>query len=120
MEILGDDGKLVKGADKFEGGACAEFDKITSARPEPTDFDKYWKARKRSLKKVPIKAELTLLPGKSNDKLDVYDVKLDCVGDPVRGYLSVPKNAAENRCLRRRYFRDTVWLICTNGRFTTP
>ena len=95
MEILGDDGKPVKGADKFEGGACAEFDKITSARPEPTDFDKYWKARKRSLKKVPIKAELTLLPGKSNDKLDVYDVKLDCVGDPVRGYLSVPKNAAE-------------------------
>lgn len=79
----------------LKAARAPEFDKITSARPEPADFDKYWKARKRSLKKAPIKAELTLLPGKSNDKLDVYDVKLDCVGDPVRGYLSIPKNAAE-------------------------
>ena len=95
MEAVGDDGKPVGGAEKFDGGACADFDKIAPSAPEPKDFDRYWRGRKRALKKVPIKAELTPLPGKSKDGIDVYEIKIDCLGDSVRVYLSVPKNAAE-------------------------
>lgn len=91
MEAVGDDGKPLKDADKFDGGACADFDKITPSAPEPKDFDKYWKARKRALKKIQMKAELTPLPDKSKGGIDVYEIKIDSVGEPVRGYLSSPQ-----------------------------
>lgn len=105
MEAVGDDGKPLKDADKFDGGACADFDKITPSAPEPKDFDKYWKARKRALKKIQMKAELTPLPDKSKGGIDVYEIKIDSVGEPVRGYLSVPKNAAEKSLPARAVFQ---------------
>ena len=94
MELLDDKGKVVKEAGKYEGGACADFDKITQSVAEPVDFDKYWKARKSALKKVPMKADLRLLEDKSKNELDVYEFKITSLGEPVCGYLSIPKNAA--------------------------
>lgn len=105
MEAVGDDGKPLKDADKFDGGACADFDKIAPSAPEPKDFDKYWRARKRALKKVPMKAELTPLPEKSKGGIDVYEIKIDSLGEPVRGYLSIPKNAAEKSLPARAVFQ---------------
>ena len=39
MILLDDKGMPVKDADKYEGGACADFDKLEQATPEPKDFD---------------------------------------------------------------------------------
>lgn len=95
MILLDDKGMPVKDADKYEGGACADFDKLEQATPEPKDFDKYWKARKRALKKVPMEAKLTPFPCPQWPNVEFYTFEITSLGDPVKGYLCIPKGAKE-------------------------
>jgi cephalosporin-C deacetylase len=99
VTLLGDDGKPFRDAGNKnetvvgEAGAGANPAEILPA-PEPADFDAFWRAQLEKLAGVPVKA--TLAPASSkNDKVEVFDAKVDCVGDkPVSGYLAKPKGAA--------------------------
>ena len=58
-----EDGKKAKGFDLFDGGACADFDKIVQITPEPADFDAFWKRQLSYLDKVPMKCRQERLQG---------------------------------------------------------
>lgn len=89
------DGAPLEGVDKFEGGAGAELDKITQGRPDPEDFDDFWKKQLETVESSP----LAVLEKKEIDSGDpeyaAYDIKLAAPGDmPASGILTMPKNAA--------------------------
>lgn len=75
---------------EFYGGAGVLLDQIQGA-PEPADFDAFWNKQKARLAKVPMKANLTEVNINSKDVI-CFDVKVDCIGAPVSGYLCKPKN----------------------------
>lgn len=94
LQVLDEKGKPdSKFCPTFNGGACANFDEIKQALPEPKDFDAYWKNRVSEFNKAPIKANLTPIEAKSSDKVDTYIFSVDTIGKPARGYITIPKNA---------------------------
>jgi cephalosporin-C deacetylase len=76
---------------KFDGGAGVAPGKL-AGYPEPADFDAFWKAQKARLAQVPPIAELTEV-SPTNAALQIFDVKINCVGKPVSGYISRPRDA---------------------------
>lgn len=79
-----------------EIGAMIEPFKIKAALEEPEDFDAFWAAARKELDEVPIKVkkEKFELPDAQKDKLQCWDIKIDCAGGmPVSGYLVMPLNA---------------------------
>lgn len=102
--VVGDDGNPLKQKDKngkeveLAGaiGAMAAPLEIKPAGDEPQDFDVFWKACRKELDMIPVKAELVKvdLPLVQQDKYEWYDVKVDCAGGmPVSGYLWKPVGA---------------------------
>ena len=96
------DGKAIKNPKtknrnlKVTIGAMVAPEEIREAAAEPADFDLFWKAQRETLNAVPVKATRTKVdvPNNLRDKVDCYDVKVDCAGaKPVSGYLVLPKNA---------------------------
>ena len=87
-----ENGKKEKGFDLFDGGACADFDKIVQITPEPADFDAFWKRQLSYLDKVPMKCDRKEIPSKVKG-YKTYELTLDCVGKPAKAYLSIPENA---------------------------
>lgn len=77
---------------EFYGGAGVLLDQIQGA-PEPADFDAFWNKQKARLAEIPMKANLTEVDINTKDVI-CYDVKVDCIGAPVSGYLCKPKKAA--------------------------
>lgn len=83
----------------YEGisGVGFEIFSIKAQHKEPVDFDDYWNDAKKELETVPMKAQLVPVEIAEN-KLQCFDVKIDCIGDmPVYGYLLKPtmaKNAS--------------------------
>lgn len=76
----------------FDGGACVAPDTLAGVA-EPADFDAYWQKQKELLASVPLKV-LEMKKVESNNKVNVFDVKLTCAGKmPVSGYLIMPKNS---------------------------
>ncbi|MCX6954009.1 MAG: acetylxylan esterase [Verrucomicrobia bacterium] len=80
------------------GLATAGFspDKIQPTQTEPADFDQFWTAQKAALAKIPAEPELTPAPDLSNDKVEVFYLSLQNVGNysgPSRlhGVLAVPR-----------------------------
>ncbi len=69
--------------------------KIGASLPPPEDFDAFWKAQKAALAGIPMKAELTEVPGRD---LPVFDVQITCDGAPVSGYFAKPKDAKPKSC----------------------
>lgn len=66
--------------------------KIQPSMPAPDDFDQFWKEQKAALAAVPLKSTLT--PVKAPvDKVDAFDVQIDCIGKPVSGYFGKPQGA---------------------------
>ncbi len=86
-----DNGKRVKNIDLYDGGACADFDKIVQKTVEPNDFDAFWAKQLSYLKKVPLKCEKKEIKGKDGYK--TYDLTIDCVGKPAKAYLTYPDGA---------------------------
>ena len=62
----------------FKGVATAGFapDKIAPTQSDPADFDQFWQDGKAALAKVPMDAQLTLLPEASTGMINVYHVSL--------------------------------------------
>ena len=82
----------------YRGIATAGFrpEAIRPTTDDPTDFDAFWKAGKDDLAKLPVDAQLTLLPEYSTPTVEVFHVSLQNVGmgnAPSRlyGILCVPR-----------------------------
>ncbi len=82
----------------IRGLVGAAFDplQIKERRPEPADFDAFWDKAKAELAAVPMKSteEPVKLDDNLKDKVECFDVKIDCAGGaPVSGYLAKPVGA---------------------------
>jgi len=79
-------------------GAAVDPLNIKASRPAPEDFDKFWQERREELAKVPLKSSLepVEVPDNLKDKVECFDVKIDCAGGmPVSGYFAKPGKAAQ-------------------------
>ena len=86
-DVLDADGKVKW---SFDGGAAAEFDKMVQTKPEPRDFDAFWKRRKAELAKVPVKAQLSEAPA-TVPCTKMTSFAVDCAGGhPTTGWIQVP------------------------------
>ncbi|MCB0836793.1 MAG: acetylxylan esterase [Bacteroidetes bacterium] len=84
----------------YEGWATAGFapENIQPVVQKPEDFDTFWENAKAELAKIPIDAQLTLMPDLCTPDINVYHVSLQNIAlsawrGPSRffGVLSVPK-----------------------------
>lgn len=102
--LVGDDGNPFKQKDKNDKevileaaiGAMVAPLEVKSEGDEPKDFDVFWKACRKGLDMIPVKAELVKVdvPPAQQAKYESYDVKVDCAGGmPVSGYLWKPVGA---------------------------
>jgi len=69
-------------------------DKIEPTTTLPKDFREFWETGKRELEKIPLDAEMTLLPDRCTSKVNVYHVSFANIpgGDSrIYGILCVPK-----------------------------
>ncbi|MDO4586044.1 MAG: acetylxylan esterase [Planctomycetia bacterium] len=78
---------------RFNGGAGVNVDQI-EGYPEPEDFDAFWIQQKKRLSQIPLRYDLVPVPSEE-PSVEVFDVKVDCLGKSVSGYFCKPKNAAE-------------------------
>ncbi len=86
-------GTELKGVSPFNGGAGASVSQIAQSVSEPEDFDEFWQVELAKLDEV--RPAVTIVKDLSDDYpgFSVWDVRIDCVGDPVSGYVSFPKDA---------------------------
>ncbi len=92
--VLDDAGNPVGGENhEFNGGAGVLLDQLKSF-PEPEDFDAFWRRQKERLAEVPLAVTLTEVES-GDENVKCYDLRVDCVGAPVSGYLCMPADAAE-------------------------
>lgn len=92
-----ENGAQIEDCEVFEGGACADFDKIRKYGEAPADFDAFWNRVLTTELYTTEPVELEKKEFASGDPGDVvYDVKIACPGGaPVSGYLRIPRDAAE-------------------------
>jgi cephalosporin-C deacetylase-like acetyl esterase len=80
---------------KYRGLATAGFDPLTIAPTveNPADFARFWEDAKTESAKIPMDAEMTLLPEKCTEKVNVYHVSLQNFRNRsfIYGILCVPK-----------------------------
>jgi len=84
----------VKAGEKITStGLVVAPEDFKPATKRPKDFDKYWKAEKKALRKLPM--ELHRTPVDETDPGFVcYDMEISCMGPkPARGYFAKPVNA---------------------------
>ena len=78
----------------FSGGAGVRLDEIKGSE-EPADFDEYWAHQKARLATVPMTVpKMDEVPSGIENVL-CYDLRVECLGMPVSGYLCLPKDAPE-------------------------
>jgi cephalosporin-C deacetylase-like acetyl esterase len=81
--------------ERYRGLATAGFDPlaITPTVENPGDFMDFWKAAKEEAAKIPMDAELTLLPDRCTETVNVYHLSLQNFRNRSRvyGILCVPK-----------------------------
>jgi cephalosporin-C deacetylase-like acetyl esterase len=78
----------------YEGMATAGFSPadIIPVTTLPADFLEFWNKAKDELSKIPLNANITLLPERCTDKVNVYHVNFQNYGNArVYGMLCVPK-----------------------------
>lgn len=84
---------------KYEGMATAGFaiNEIQPATPEPTDFDAFWLEAVSVAQKLPLDAEVTLLPNSSTSTMNFYEVNFlnERIGSRIYGILTMPKKAGK-------------------------
>ncbi len=79
----------------FNGGAGADIEKITNAAKEPLDFDAFWQRQLDAQAKIPMKCERKYLSEFSRENFDVWQLSIECLGKPVKAFLSIPKHAKD-------------------------
>lgn len=57
-----------------------EIQKFRSTVKRPADFDRFWEATITATDRIPARAEFNHVPMRSNDAVDVYDVRYDSYG----------------------------------------
>ena len=79
----------------YRGMATVAYnpEKIESTTTVPTDFLQFWDKAKADNVKIPLDAQMTLLPNKCTEKVNVYQINVqNCkIGMRVYGILCVPK-----------------------------
>ena len=75
----------------FDGGAGADVKALVQTKPEPKDFDAFWKTCREELDAVPVKADLEEISSPT-EGVRLYKAKVTCPGGTgfATGYLSVP------------------------------
>jgi len=80
---------------EYKGYATAGFEpeKIEPIAKMPEDFDDFWNNAKAELASIPIDANMTLLPERCTEKVNVYHIDIQNYpsNSRVYGILSVPK-----------------------------
>ncbi|MBD0299956.1 MAG: acetylxylan esterase, partial [Nitrososphaera sp.] len=79
---------------QYRGLATAAFEpeKIMPTVANPQDFKQFWDKAKTDLAAVPLDARMTLLPERCTEKVNVYHVNLQNIGNSrLYGILCVPK-----------------------------
>ena len=86
-------------------GAIAAPETFKAGLAEPADFLTFWKNGKAALAKVPVKALERKKITYRNKRINVWDVKVQCLGDkPVSGYLAIPAGAKKKSLPAIVYF----------------
>jgi hypothetical protein len=77
----------------FDGGAAADVAKLKQAKPEPEDFDQFWKSCRDELDALPMTANLEEIPS-TQAEVKLFKIKVSCPGGSgvTSGFLSVPKS----------------------------
>ena len=78
------------------GGAAVAPQEIRDSRPEPPDFDEFWKRKKEELERLPMNPKLVPIDVEKYEKegVNVFDLTVDCIGGkPLRAYLIKPVGA---------------------------
>ena len=73
-------------------GAGVDPLQIKPSMPGPEDFDEFWSTQKKKLSAVPAKSHLAPVKN-SHEDVEAFDVRVDCLGAPVSGYLGRPTDA---------------------------
>ena len=66
-------------------------EKIKPTTTLPSDFEEFWDRAKVELAEIPIEPQLTLMPERSTDKVDVYHVSINNIKGKIYGILCRPK-----------------------------
>lgn len=76
-------------------------DQIETFATMPKDFTKFWNNTLKQMNKIPMNAEITVLPEKSTEKVEVSLVKLTVGknGRSMYGYLAKPKDTEKHPVL---------------------
>ena len=72
--------------------AAVEPETILAEISAPEDFDAFWAEQKKQLADVPLNSKLKPVWSTASG-VDAFEVKVDCVGEPVSGYFARPQNA---------------------------
>lgn len=83
---------------QYKGLATAGFspEKIEPAAHLPDDFVSFWDGAKEELSRIPLDAQMTLLPDRCTEKVNVYHVNMQNYGNSrLYGILCVPKAAGK-------------------------
>jgi len=89
-ELLEVDWQPKDNSDHVWAGAVAAPDKILPAAPPPADFDAFWKAKLKQLKKIPLHPELEK-EDSGKPGVDYWKITLDNInGTHIQGQLARP------------------------------
>jgi len=83
---------------QYKGLATAGFspEKIEPAAQLPDDFVSFWDGAKEELSRIPLDAQMTLLPDRCTEKVNVYHVNMQNYGNSrLYGILCLPKAAGK-------------------------
>jgi cephalosporin-C deacetylase len=90
---------------EYSGLAAAGFEplKIQPTTEQPKDFVEFWEKAKADAAKIPLDAKMTLLPERSNEAVNVYQVSFQSFreGSRIYGILCVPKKEGKFPALLR-------------------
>jgi cephalosporin-C deacetylase-like acetyl esterase len=104
---------------EYKGYATAGFEpeNIKPTTELPNDFSAFWDQAKAELAKVPVEAEVTLLPKRCTEKVNVYHVGINSIdGSHIYGILAVPKQSGNYPAILRvpgagiRPYSGNIWL----------
>ena len=83
----------------------------------PEDFDAFWDERKKELACIPM--EPVMEAAKSADAgIEIFDVKVRCIGMPVSGYYARGVDAKEGKCPAILFVQGAGVGSATTGRIT--
>ena len=111
----------VKGASGdvfFDGGAGVGVNMLVQSKPEPKDFDAFWKTCRDELDAVPVKADLEEIPSPTKG-VRLYKANVTCPGGTgySTGYLSVPVGGKKVKAAASFFGYQFSW---TKGAYMPP